>query len=319
MGGERYYTFARKDVRFFVLDTNLMDAKQLAWIDGRAAAVAGDLEDLPTSIIRSIPTAAATAPTSSCAWCSSRCSCATAWTSCSPATSTSTSGTTPQKGITHFIEGSSGQLRKGDITADRDDGGVVRPGSDVHAGGDRRRRDALPDDLADRARRRFRRDSPAADDLRRGDGHDRARVVARASVAGVATSHRRWRASARPLRDAIASCCCRSARLVALVWANTAAESYFRFAHAARLSGQRDRDGVLSRADHAGGRRGTDAGRGAAHLAPLGHARVVAAAGGFVGAAARLPRVRAAEARSSAGAGMADRLRHRHRGRRTTC
>jgi predicted phosphodiesterase len=31
MGGERYYTFARNGVRFFVLDTNLMDPKQLAW------------------------------------------------------------------------------------------------------------------------------------------------------------------------------------------------------------------------------------------------------------------------------------------------
>jgi 3',5'-cyclic AMP phosphodiesterase CpdA len=32
MAGERYYTFARKNVRFFVFDTNLMDAQQLAWI-----------------------------------------------------------------------------------------------------------------------------------------------------------------------------------------------------------------------------------------------------------------------------------------------
>src|SRR6476620_2598447 len=33
MGGERYYTFNRKNVRFFVLDSNQMDPKQLAWID----------------------------------------------------------------------------------------------------------------------------------------------------------------------------------------------------------------------------------------------------------------------------------------------
>jgi len=33
MGGERYYTFTRKNVRFFVLDSNQMDPKQLAWID----------------------------------------------------------------------------------------------------------------------------------------------------------------------------------------------------------------------------------------------------------------------------------------------
>ena len=33
MGGERYYTFARQNVRFFVLDTNMMDRKQLAWAE----------------------------------------------------------------------------------------------------------------------------------------------------------------------------------------------------------------------------------------------------------------------------------------------
>src|ERR1051325_5450389 len=34
MKGERFYTFARKNVRFFVLDTNQMDTRQLAWMDG---------------------------------------------------------------------------------------------------------------------------------------------------------------------------------------------------------------------------------------------------------------------------------------------
>ena len=33
MDGERYYTFARKNVRFFALDTNLLDQTQLTWID----------------------------------------------------------------------------------------------------------------------------------------------------------------------------------------------------------------------------------------------------------------------------------------------
>lgn len=33
MGGERYYTFERKNVRFVVLDSNLLDPKQLAWLD----------------------------------------------------------------------------------------------------------------------------------------------------------------------------------------------------------------------------------------------------------------------------------------------
>jgi 3',5'-cyclic AMP phosphodiesterase CpdA len=33
MGGERYYTYARKNVRFFVLDTNYLDPGQVAWIE----------------------------------------------------------------------------------------------------------------------------------------------------------------------------------------------------------------------------------------------------------------------------------------------
>jgi len=33
MGGERYFTFVKKDVRFFVLDTNQLDPKQQAWFD----------------------------------------------------------------------------------------------------------------------------------------------------------------------------------------------------------------------------------------------------------------------------------------------
>jgi hypothetical protein len=33
MAGQRYYTFARRNVRFFALDTNALDAKQLQWIE----------------------------------------------------------------------------------------------------------------------------------------------------------------------------------------------------------------------------------------------------------------------------------------------
>jgi len=33
MGGERYYSFAKKNVRFFVLDTDSLDPKQMAWLD----------------------------------------------------------------------------------------------------------------------------------------------------------------------------------------------------------------------------------------------------------------------------------------------
>jgi 3',5'-cyclic AMP phosphodiesterase CpdA len=33
MGGERYFTFVKKNVRFFVLDSNQLDPKQRAWLD----------------------------------------------------------------------------------------------------------------------------------------------------------------------------------------------------------------------------------------------------------------------------------------------
>jgi hypothetical protein len=33
MGGERYYSFAKRNVRFFVLDTDSLDPKQLAWLE----------------------------------------------------------------------------------------------------------------------------------------------------------------------------------------------------------------------------------------------------------------------------------------------
>jgi predicted phosphodiesterase len=33
MGGERYYTYVKSNVRFFVLDSDLLDSKQLAWIE----------------------------------------------------------------------------------------------------------------------------------------------------------------------------------------------------------------------------------------------------------------------------------------------
>jgi hypothetical protein len=33
MGGERYYTYARQNARFFVLDSNTLDPKQLVWLE----------------------------------------------------------------------------------------------------------------------------------------------------------------------------------------------------------------------------------------------------------------------------------------------
>jgi 3',5'-cyclic AMP phosphodiesterase CpdA len=38
MEGQRYHTYARKNVRFFVLDSNYLDARQLAWLDSALQA-----------------------------------------------------------------------------------------------------------------------------------------------------------------------------------------------------------------------------------------------------------------------------------------
>src|SRR5204863_1390385 len=38
MGGERYYTYTTKNVRFFVLDTDELDPKQLVWFEGALKA-----------------------------------------------------------------------------------------------------------------------------------------------------------------------------------------------------------------------------------------------------------------------------------------
>ena len=114
MGGERYYTFARRGIRFFVFDTNLLDETQLAWIEQSLAEARepwkiasfhhplysdGDRHGsnvelrvvLEPLLVRH-------------------------------GVSVVFNGhdhiynrITPQKGITHFVEGSSGKLRKGGI------------------------------------------------------------------------------------------------------------------------------------------------------------------------------------------------------------
>jgi Predicted phosphohydrolases len=42
MGGQRYYTYVRRNVRFFVLDSNFLDAPQLAWIEAALRSAAED-------------------------------------------------------------------------------------------------------------------------------------------------------------------------------------------------------------------------------------------------------------------------------------
>lgn len=114
MGGERYYTFARKNVRFFVLDTNLMDATQLAWTENALrqsddhwkiayfhhplysdAGRHGSNVELRVVLEPLLVRYGVAVVFSGHEHVYQR--------------------TTPQKGITYFIEGSSGQLRKGDM------------------------------------------------------------------------------------------------------------------------------------------------------------------------------------------------------------
>jgi 3',5'-cyclic AMP phosphodiesterase CpdA len=42
MNGERYYTFSKKNVKFFVLDSDYMDPKQLQWIDNELKSARDD-------------------------------------------------------------------------------------------------------------------------------------------------------------------------------------------------------------------------------------------------------------------------------------
>jgi 3',5'-cyclic AMP phosphodiesterase CpdA len=114
MGGERYYTFAHKAVRFIVLDTNAMDQVQVAWLqsqlemareswklvffhhplysDGKRHGPSVELRVLLEPLFVRYGVSAVF------------------------------SGhdhiyerTTPQHGITYVVEGASGQLRKGDV------------------------------------------------------------------------------------------------------------------------------------------------------------------------------------------------------------
>lgn len=115
MGGERYYTFARKNVRFVVLDTNLLDPPQVAWAEKTLKQATEDWKityfhhPLYSSGSRhgsNVELRVVLEPVL-----------------VRNGVSVVFSGhdhnyerTKPQKGITYFVEGSSGQLRRGDMT-----------------------------------------------------------------------------------------------------------------------------------------------------------------------------------------------------------
>jgi 3',5'-cyclic AMP phosphodiesterase CpdA len=115
MAGERYYTFARPPARFVILDTNLMDRPQLAWLDDTLERAAerwkivyfhhpiysdgdrhGSNVELRVLLEPMLVRHGVTVVFSGHEHIYER--------------------TMPQKGVTYFIEGSSGQLRKGGVT-----------------------------------------------------------------------------------------------------------------------------------------------------------------------------------------------------------
>lgn len=115
MNGQRYYTLTRGPVRFFVFDTNLMDRQQLEWI-GRSLADPFDgwkvcvfHHPLYSDAGRHGPNVELRVLLEPLMV---RYGVAVAFTGHEHVYER----LTPQKGITHFIEGSSGMLRKGDLT-----------------------------------------------------------------------------------------------------------------------------------------------------------------------------------------------------------
>ena len=114
MGGQRYYTFVRTRVRFVALDTNVMDTKQLAWAEQTLATATepwkivyfhhplysdggrhGSNVELRVILEPLLVKYGVRVVFAGHEHIYER--------------------TTPQKGVTHFIAGSGGQLRKGDV------------------------------------------------------------------------------------------------------------------------------------------------------------------------------------------------------------
>ena len=114
MGGARYYSFVRKQVRFLVLDSNQLDPRQRAWLDGMLqqaeepwkicyfhhplysdAARHGSDVSLRVALEPLLTKGGVNVVFAGHDHVYER--------------------LTPQKGIAHFVAGSSGQLRRGDI------------------------------------------------------------------------------------------------------------------------------------------------------------------------------------------------------------
>jgi predicted MPP superfamily phosphohydrolase len=114
MGGERFYTFARQNVRFVVLDTNVLDPKQLAWAEEtlRSSQEAWKIAYFHHPLYSSggrhgsdVELRIVLEPLLV------RYGVSVVFTSHDHIYER----TKPQKGITYFVEGSSGRFRKGDL------------------------------------------------------------------------------------------------------------------------------------------------------------------------------------------------------------
>jgi hypothetical protein len=67
MNDAKYYAFKKGNVRFFALDSNYMDAKQLAWLEKQLQAPGTKIGRFVSSITPFIRREEPTAPPSSCA------------------------------------------------------------------------------------------------------------------------------------------------------------------------------------------------------------------------------------------------------------
>ena len=253
MNGQRYYTYARNNVRFFALDSNADGSEAARRGSTRRCATRARTGRSATSIIRCTRMPPATARRSICACCSSRSSSSTASTSCFPGTITSTSASSRRRASTTSCRARRASCARGNMRSVRPDRGVLRSGSELHAGGSRRRGHVLSGDLAHRPDGRFGRDSPAAEPgatapvapsargAERASRHQpwptnppantpRARRVARTRRAAM----RRWRASVPRLSQFAVEhlLLLPLGAAIALLWVNTLPESYYRFTFA---------------------------------------------------------------------------------------
>ena len=151
MNGERYYTYTKGPVRFFVLDSNYMDQKQLDWLERElkasndpwkigyfhhplysSGARHGSEVDLRAQLEPLFLKYGVSAVFAGHEHFYERIH--------------------PQKGIAYFTSGGAAKLRRGNIQRGPHDRRRLRHRPLVHAGGDRRRRALLPDVLARSAR-----------------------------------------------------------------------------------------------------------------------------------------------------------------------